>query len=113
MAFGSAPIKLPRQGNDSAIIQYGGMCLEDGQRFLERQTGYELIQPVIDRITSKKTSAMLAELDRPSGLATTSSNRMRKILLEGVSQMTDIKPFFEIKALNSALDQTADNFSKL
>lgn len=113
MAFGSAPLKLPSSANQSEIIQYAGLCLEDGQKFLERQTGYELIQPVIDRVCSKKTSTMLAELDRPTGLATTSSNRMRKILLEGVAQMTDIKPFFEIKAYNSALEQTAENFSKL
>ena len=113
MAFGSAPIKAPRTGRTTELLQYGGLCLEDGQKFLERQTGYELIQPVIDRVCSKKTSTMLAELDRPSGLATTSSNRMRKIMVEGVAQMTDIKPFFEIKAYNSALDKTADNFSKL
>ena len=113
MAFGSAPLKFPRRGNVSEILQYGGLCLEDGQKFLERQSGYELIQPVIDRVCSKKTSSMLAEMERPTGLATTSSNRMRKILLEGVAQMTDIKPFFEIKAYNSALEKTADNFSKL
>jgi hypothetical protein len=113
MAFGAAPLKFPKKGNQTEILQYGGLCLDDGQKFLERQTGYELIQPVIDRVCSKKTATMLAELDRPTGLATTSSNRMRKILLEGVAQMTDIKPFFEIKAYNSALEQTADNFSKL
>lgn len=113
MAFGTSSLKFPRKGSNTEILQYGGLCLDEGQKFLERQTGYELIQPVIDRICSKKTSTMLAELDRPTGLATTSSNRMRKILIEGVSQMTDIKPFFEIKAYNSALEQTADNFSKL
>lgn len=113
MAFGAASIKFPKQGNQAEILQYGGNCLEDGQKFLERQNGWELIQPTIDRVCSKKTSTMLAELDRPTGLATTSSNRMRKILIEGVAQMTDIKPFFEIKAYNPALEQSADNFSKL
>lgn len=112
MAFGTA-LKFPKKGNTAEILQYGGLCLEDGQKFLERQTGYDLIQPVIDRVCSKKTSAMIAEMDRPSGLAITSSNRMRKILIEGVAQMTDIKPFFEIKAYNPSLEQTADNFSKL
>jgi len=113
MAVGASPIKFPKQGSTMEILQYGGLCLDDGQKFLERQTGWDLIQPCIDRVCSIKTKTMLAELDRPSGLATTSSNRMRKILLEGVAQMTDIKPFFEIKAFNQALEQTADNFSKL
>lgn len=113
MAFGATPIKFPTRGSQTEILQYGGLCLDDGQKFLERQSGYELIQPVIDRVCSKKTSTMLAELDRPTGLATTSSNRMRKILVEGVAQMTDIKPFFEIKAYNPSLEQTAENFSKL
>lgn len=113
MAFGASPLKLPRTGRDSEIVQYGGLCLEDGQKFLERQNGYELIQPCIDRVCSSKAKTMLASLDRPDGLATTSSNRMRKILIEGVAQMTDIKPFFEIKALNQSLDKSADNFSKL
>lgn len=112
MAFG-ASVKLPGKGASSEILQYGGLCLEEGQKFLERQSGYEIIQPCIDRILSKRTSAMLAELDRPSGLATTTSNRMKHGLLELVAQMTDIKPFWEIKTLNPALEKSADNFSKL
>ena len=113
MAFGSAPLKAPRKGNNTEILQYGGLCLDDGQKFLERQDGYILIQPVLDRVCSKKTVTMLAELDRPTGMATTASNRMRKIMIEGVAQMTDIRPFFEIKAYNPSLERTADNFSKL
>jgi hypothetical protein len=113
MAFGAAPVKLPRSGRDGEILQYNRLCLEDGQKFLERQNGYELIQPCIDRVCSIKAKTMMSELDRPTGLATTSSNRMKKILLEGVAQMTDIRPFFEIKALNPTLEKSAENFSKL
>lgn len=108
----SAP-KIPQQGSTMEFLQYGGACLDDGQKFLERQPGYELIQPCIDRVLSKKVSSTLSELDRPDGLACTTSNRMKKIMLELVANMTDIKPFWEIKTYNPTLEKSAENFSKL
>lgn len=109
-----APIsKVPQKGSTHEFLQYGGMCLEEGNKFLERQPGYDLIQPCIDRVLSKKTSTILSELERPNELATTTSNRMKKIMLELVANMTDIKPFWEIKTYNPYLDKSAENFSKL
>jgi len=80
---------------------------------LEQIPGYDLITPCLDQIVSKKQSLILRGLDRPGELATTTSNRMKKVLLEWVAAQTDTKPFWEIKTYNHRFDQHAEICGKL
>jgi len=104
---------VPKVGFSRSIIRYGLEKAQQGDHLLQQTPGYDLIQPCLDQILSRKQSAILRGLDRPSELATTTSNRMGKVLREYVAAQTDIKPFWEIKTYNHKFDQQAEVCGKL
>jgi hypothetical protein len=105
---------LPAQGaGDTRLLRYASAAVKQGDEFLKNCDGFDLIQPCLDLITSKQQSAILADLERPANLATTCTNRFKKIAFELVAGMTDIKPFWEIKTYNPRFEQHANIFSKV
>ena len=95
------------------VIKWGLRKLEEGDRLLQKTKGYELIHHCLEEMGSRKQANALSGLERPSELATTSSNRIKKVLTEWVAAQTDIKPFWEIKTYNHTFDQQAEICSKL
>jgi hypothetical protein len=106
-------MSIPARGNEYAIIKYGLKHVQSGREWLKDQDGYGLIQPCLDRIKSKKQIEIIAQIDRAPDLATTSSNRFKKVFFELVAGMTDTKPFWEIKSMNPRFTKQAEVFSKL
>ncbi len=104
---------LPSRTSEYALLRWANAALEEGLSYLEHQDGYHLIQPTLDRITSKTQLAILQDLEKPTGMATTTSNRFGKIAKELVAGMTDIKPFWVIKTYNPRFQHQAEIFSKL
>lgn len=103
----------PTQGFNRAVIKWGLERVADGQHLLEQQPGYDLIGPCLEQVTSKKQSLILRGLERPNELATTTSNRFKKVISEWVAAQTDIKPFWEIKTFNHVFDQQSEIAGKL
>lgn len=106
-------ITVPSRGLNTSLIKWAMNKIADGQRLLEDTPGFDLIQPCLDRMTSRNRANATYGLERPSELATTTSNRFKKVILEWVASQTDIKPFWEIKTYNHNFDQQADIVSKL
>lgn len=103
----------PEAGRSKPIIRWALKKMEEGQALLEDQPGYDLIQPVLDRMTSRNLSGIARGLDRPADLSTTTSNRLKKVVVEWVAAQTDIKPFWEIKTFNHKFDGQAETLGKL
>lgn len=106
-------VRIPSKGLNDSLIKWTMNRVAEGQRLIEDTPGADLIGPCLDRMTSRKQANIGAGLERPSELATTTSNRFKKVLLEWVAAQTDIKPFWEIKTYNHNFDQQADIVSKL
>lgn len=103
----------PKAGFNRQIIKWGLQKVKEGQLLLEQTPGYDLIGPCIEQMTSKKQSLTYKGLERPPELATTTSNRFKKVICEYVAAQTDIKPFWEIKTYNHKFDQQAEIAGKL
>jgi hypothetical protein len=103
----------PKKGFSRAIIKYGLEKSKEGDQLLRELSGYDLIQHCLDQMGSRKVAASLDKLERGPELATTTSNRLKKVLCEWVGAQTDIKPFWEIKTFNHKFDQQAENAGKL
>lgn len=103
----------PKAGFSRAIIKYGLEKAKEGDYLLRQLPGYDLTQACLDRMGSRQVSASLYGLERGPELATTTSNRLKKVICEWVGAQTDIKPFWEIKTFNHSFDQQAENAGKL
>lgn len=103
----------PKTGFSRAIIKYGLEKAKEGDYLLRELSGYDLIQECLDRMGSRHVSASISGLERGPDLATTTSNRLKKVLCEWVGAQTDIKPFWEIKTFNHKFDHQAENAGKL
>lgn len=103
----------PPQGFGRAIIKYGLQKAKEGDALLREIDGYNLIDACLDEMGSRKVANIRHNLERGPDLATTTSNRIKKVLCEWVGAQTDIKPFWEIKTFNHAFDTQADNAGKL
>lgn len=103
----------PKPKFSRQIIKYGLQKVSEGQHLLEQLPGYGLIMPCLDQMTSAKVSLSFAGLERGPDLATTTSNRFKKVIMESVAAETDIKPFWEIKTYNHRFDQASDIAGKL
>jgi hypothetical protein len=103
----------PKAGFSRTIIKWGLQKVYEGQRLLEQQPGYDLIAHCLDQMVSKRSSAIMAGLERGPDLATTTSNRFKKVIMEAVAAETDIKPFWEVKTYNKKLEQQSDIAGKL
>lgn len=99
--------------NDLRLLKWLNAAVLEGDAFLRDCDGYPLIQFCIDQITSKSQHAILESIERPEGLATTTINRFKKVHLELVAGMTDIRPFWDIRTFNNRFQQQAEIFSKL
>lgn len=104
---------IPSKGFSRQIIKFGLQKVQEGQHLLEQQAGYDLIAPCLEQMTSRHLSAALKGLERPAELATTTSNRFKKVITEWVAAQTDTKPFWEIKTYNHKFDQQAETQGKL
>src|SRR5512140_244147 len=103
----------PPKGFTASIIKWGLQKAQEGQKLMQEQPGYDLIGPCLENMTSKKQSLVYRGLERPPELATTTSNRFKKVVTEYVAAQTDIKPFWEIKTFNHKFDQHAEISGKL
>jgi hypothetical protein len=105
-------MSIPAEG-DVKLLKYLAAGVAEGDSFLRDCDGYPLIQHCVDQIVSKSQQAIVSGFERPEGLATTTINRFKKVHLEFVSGMTDIRPFWDIRTYNTRFQQQADIFSKL
>jgi hypothetical protein len=105
-------MSIPLEG-DIRLLKWLTAAVSEGDALLKDCDGYPLIQFCIDQITSKNQQAILNSIERPEGLATTTSNRFKKVHLELVAGMTDIRPFWDIRTFNTRFQPQAEIFSKL
>lgn len=103
----------PSRGFSRAIIKWGLQKAKEGDHLLRQLEGYDLIEACLDEMGPRKVLIARQGLERGPDLATTASNRIKKVLTEWVSAQTDIKPFWEIKTFNHKYDWQAENIGKL
>lgn len=98
---------LPPSDYEKGVLGYLNEWLEEGEPFLQAQTGYDRIQQGIDQVMGKTRDL------KPSALSSTSLNQFGKCANDLASLMTDVKPFWEYRTSNSRYSTQQANMGKL
>ncbi|HWV45565.1 MAG TPA: hypothetical protein VN039_06035, partial [Nitrospira sp.] len=109
MADPTRPSKIPDEQNFRAVHDWCQLAVQEGNAFLQSQSGYDQVDDIIKCIMGTVYEDKL----RPNSISQLNLNHMGKVGLDLASSLTDIKPFWEYQVSNKRFEQQAEMGQKL
>ena len=104
----SYEIPLPHEKYEEKMINWVASAIQEGDRLLKGEPMYPEIERAISYIMGDQI-----DQHRPSSLANMYDNRIKHILMQQVSALTDIKPIFGFKTMNDRFIPQAEVLNRL
>lgn len=101
------PSAIPNSEYQKAVLDWTSMAVQEGDAFLQAQTGYSKISETIDQIMGEGSTGL------SSKLSSNASNHLGRIALSLTAGLTDIKPFWSWETHNKRFERQADINNKL
>ena len=92
----------------AALLDWVLLAVQEGQKIIREEPAFGEIDKMIAYIMGDQLDPR-----RPSGLASVTDNRLKNIVLQSVSALTDIHPLFAFKTRNDHYQAQSDLLSKL
>lgn len=94
--------------NDASLLSWLDSAIRSGLSLLKREQAYQNVAESIAYLNGAQGGG-----PRPSALSRVTFNRLRKIVYEIVSSMTDVRPIWNYQTYNNQFKQQADILNKL
>jgi hypothetical protein len=94
--------------NDAQLLSWLDTALRSGLALLKREAAYQTVAESIAFLNGQQGGSI-----RPSALSRVTFNRLRKIVYEIVSSMTDVRPIWNYQTYNNKYKEQADVLNKL
>lgn len=92
----------------AGVLTYVDAAIQEGEAVLKSEPAYDEMETAIAFIMGDQQDPQ-----RPAGLANFVDNRLKHIILQSVSALTDIHPLFGFKTFNPQFQQQSDVLGKL
>ena len=108
MPTSSYELPLPSDTYEKEMLGWCAAAIQEGERTIKSEPMYKEIEQAISYIMGEQ-----ADKGRPKSLSNVYDNRIKHILMQQVSALTDIRPLFGFKTMNDRFQAQADILNKL